>query len=127
MINCAVLRCQDPGFSFVTGGHKSRDFYEAYVCAGHKALIEAGYPWDMHGGHVLMGQDMAPTLERWSARASVGTEGFTLTLESADHIKPFEVFLSPADARMLAAFINAPYCSPLPDFELPWSANGNNG
>ena len=71
------------------------------------ALIEAGSPWDMEGHIVLMGQDLAPILHNWSIRASVGSEGFTLTLEIACQVKPLEVFLRPAEARTLLAFINA--------------------
>jgi hypothetical protein len=83
---------------------------EAYVCAQHKALIEAGSSWDMDGRYVLMGQDLAPVLEDWSARQSVGSAGFTLTLEVAGQIKPLEVFVKPAEARALSRFINAANC-----------------
>lgn len=82
-------------------------YHEAYVCAGHKALIDSGSPWDMEGRFVLMGQDLAPLLESWSARAGVGSEGFTLTLEIACRVKPFEVFLMPAEAGTLFTFIAA--------------------
>jgi hypothetical protein len=81
--------------------------HEAYICAAHKALIEGGAPWDMQGRNVLMGQDLAPILENWSARPSVGSEGFTLTLEIAGQMKPFEVFLLPTEAKTLSSFIDA--------------------
>lgn len=83
------------------------DYQEAYICAEHKALIEAGSPWDMDGRHVLMGRDLAPIVEKWSARPSAGSEGFTLTLEITGQIKPFEVFLLPTEARTLSAFLDA--------------------
>lgn len=96
------------GFAFIAGRPKSgAGFYEAYVCAEHKALIGAGAPWDMEGGVVLMGQDLAPMLESWSARPSVGSEGFILTLEIAARAKPCEVFLMPAEARALFKFLAA--------------------
>jgi hypothetical protein len=82
-------------------------YHEAYICADHKALIEAGSPWDMEGRNVLMGQDLAPILENWSARPSMGSQGFTLTLEIAGQIKPFEVFLMPTEAKTLSTFIDA--------------------
>lgn len=82
-------------------------YHEAFVCAEHRALIEAGSPWDMEGRNVLMGQDLAPLLENWSARPSVGSEGFTLTLEIAGQIKPFEVFVMPTEARTMSTFIDA--------------------
>ena len=82
-------------------------YHEAFVCAGHMALIDAGSPWDMEGRNVLMGQDLAPILENWSARPSVGSAGFTLTLEIAGQIKPIEVFLMPTEARTLSTFIDA--------------------
>jgi hypothetical protein len=61
----------------------------------------------MEGGNVLMGRDLAPILENWSARPSVGSAGFTLTLEIAGQIKPIEVFLLPTEARTLSSFIDA--------------------
>ncbi len=82
-------------------------YHEAFVCAEHRALIEAGSPWDMEGRNVLMGRDLAPLLEHWSARPSVGSEGFTLTLDIAGQIKPFEVFLMPTEVRTLSTFIDA--------------------
>ena len=82
-------------------------YHEAYICAEHKALIEGGSPWDMEGGNVLMGRDLAPILLNWSARPSVGSEGFTLTLEIRGQIKPVEVFLMPSEARSLSSFIDA--------------------
>lgn len=106
MLTCTVLRCTKPGSGFVAGHRKSAtDYHEAYVCAEHKALIETGSPWDMEGCIVLMGQDLAPILVNCSARPCVGSQGFTLTLEIACHIKPLEVFLGPAEARALLNFI----------------------
>ena len=61
----------------------------------------------MEGQTVLMGQDLAPVLENWSARPSVGSEGFTLTFDSASCIKPCEFFLMPAEARALFRFLDA--------------------
>lgn len=108
MLNCSVLRCTNVGFAFVAGNRKSAaGYHEAYVCAGHRALIEAGSPWDMEGHIVLMGQDLAQVLENWSARPSVGSEGFTFTFESASCIKPCEFFLMPAEARALFKFLDA--------------------
>jgi hypothetical protein len=93
----------------MTGPHQGLlDGYpEAYVCAEHKAMIDLGCPWDMEGHNVVMGQDLAPVLATWSARPSVGSEGFTLTLEIKGGIKPIEVFLKPAEARTLSMFLDA--------------------
>ncbi|WP_461172218.1 hypothetical protein M1D93_14615 [Arthrobacter sp. Z1-9] len=69
--------------------------------------MEVGSPWDMEGRNVLMGQDLAPVVEKWSVRQSVGSAGFTLTLEVAGRLKPLEVFLMPAEAMSLSGFIHA--------------------
>ena len=98
----------NPGSAFTAGSQSLVAGYrEAYVCAEHKAVIDAGAPWDMEGQTVLMGQDLAPILENWHARPSVGSEGFTLTLEIAGQIKPVEVFLMPTEAMTLSSFIDA--------------------
>lgn len=108
MLSCSVLRCTNPGSAFIVGSQNlAANYHEAYVCATHKALIEIGSLWDMQGRHVLMGQDLAPVLRNWSARPSTGSEGFTLILEIAGQIKPFEVFLMPTEARTLSMFIDA--------------------
>ncbi|WP_285249840.1 hypothetical protein [Pseudarthrobacter sp. fls2-241-R2A-168] len=108
MVTCSVLRCTNPGSAFTVGSQRLvPGYHEAYVCAEHKALIEAGAPWDMEGNLVLMGMDLAPILANWRARPSVGSEGFTLTLEIAGQIKPVEVFLMPSEARTLSSFIDA--------------------
>ncbi|MDQ0871073.1 hypothetical protein QFZ70_003546 [Arthrobacter sp. V1I9] len=108
MINCSVLRCTNPGSAFVAGTQNlTVGYHEAYVCAEHKTLIDAGTPWDMQERHVLMGHDLAPVLGNWSARPSTGSNGFTLRLEIAGQIKPFEVFLMPTEAKMLSTFISA--------------------
>jgi hypothetical protein len=108
MLTCSVLRCTNPGSAFIAGNRCPTSRYqEACICTEHKALIDAGSPWDMDGGTVLMGQDLAPVLENWSARPSVGSEGFTLTLDIAGQIRPFEVFLMPTEARTLSTFIDA--------------------
>jgi hypothetical protein len=77
------------------------------ICAKHRALVEAGAIWDMDGHTVLMGQDVAPVLEYWSARPGTGSEGFTLILDLAGRTERIQVFLQPAEARALATFINA--------------------
>jgi hypothetical protein len=108
MVTCSVLRCTNPGSAFIVGSQPlASGYHEAYVCAGHKTLIEAGAPWDMEGPMVLMGQDLAPILENWRIRASVGSEGFTVTLELAGQMKPVEVFLMPSEVRTLSGFIEA--------------------
>jgi hypothetical protein len=108
MFTCSVLRCTNLGSAFAAGSQTLVAGYrEAYVCAEHKAVIDAGAPWDMEGHTVLMGQDLAPILENWHARPSVGSEGFTLTLEIAGQIKPVEVFLMPTEAMTLSSFIDA--------------------
>jgi hypothetical protein len=61
----------------------------------------------MEGRSILVGQDMPQILENWFARPCVGSEGFTLTLEVAGRIKPFEVFLTPTEAKALASFLYA--------------------
>jgi hypothetical protein len=108
MFTCSVLRCTNPGAAFTAGSQNLvAGYHEAYVCVEHKALIEAGEPWDMEGHSVLMGRDLAPILDSWSARPSAGSEGFTLTLEIAGQIKPVEVFLMPEEAKTLSSFIDA--------------------
>lgn len=107
MIECSVLRCTNPGTAFIAGDHSASGFREAYICADHKALIDAGAPWDMDENIVLMGRDLAPLLEYWSARPSAGSEGFTLTLQIAGRIEPVEVFLMPNEAKSLSSFIDA--------------------
>lgn len=108
MLPCPVLRCMNPGAAFVTCSHDRRGGYrEAYVCAGHKASIDAGDPWYMEGRSVLMGPDIPPVLESWSARPSVAVEGFTLTLHVAGQIEPVDVFLAPTEAKTLIRFINS--------------------
>lgn len=98
----------NPGSAFMAGSQNAvAGYHEAFVCAKHKALIEGGSPWDMEGRNVLMGQDLAPILQNWSARPSVGSEGFTLTLEIVGQIKPVEVFLMPTEARTLSTFMGA--------------------
>jgi hypothetical protein len=82
----------DPGSAFVVGGQMMNDLHEAYVCPEHKEMIDAESLWDIHAGQVLIEQDMAPTLERWSSRESSGTVGFTLTLEAAGLTKPLKSF-----------------------------------
>jgi hypothetical protein len=108
MITCSVLRCTNAGSAFLVGNQNLvAGYHEAFVCAEHKALIEAGSPWGMEERYVLLGRDMAPVLQTWSARPSAGSEGFTLTLEIANQAKPIEVFLTSSEARMLAQFISA--------------------
>jgi hypothetical protein len=107
MATCSVLRCTNPGSAYAAGSHPAAGYHSAYVCGEHRALIESGSPWDMEGCSVLTGQDMPPVLENWSARPSEGSEGFRLTLEAAGGIKPFEVFLTPTEAKTLASFLYA--------------------
>jgi hypothetical protein len=102
MTTCAVLRCQTPGSAVVTGGQYLNQIHEAYICAEHNEKIGAGERWDIQEGHVLMDQDMPPALEKCSSRSSVGTQGFTLTLETSDHqTKPFDLFITPEQAKHL--------------------------
>ncbi|MET1086304.1 MAG: hypothetical protein ABWY04_04155 [Arthrobacter sp.] len=108
MFTCSVLRCTSPRSVFMAGSENLiAGYHGAYVCAEHKELIEAGAPWDMDGRFILMGQDLAPVLASWSARPSVGSEGFTLTLEIVGRIKPIEVFLTSIEATSLGTFIDA--------------------
>lgn len=108
MLPCPVLRCTNVGAAFVTGSHDRWGGYqEAYVCADHKALIDAGDPWYMDGHSVLMGADIPPVLKGWSARPGVAVEGFTLTLHVAGQTEPVDVFLTPAEAKALVRFINS--------------------
>jgi hypothetical protein len=108
MLFCPVLRCTKPGAAFVVGSQGLEGCYrEAYVCTEHKAVIDAGLFWYLEEHSVLIGSDIPPVLESWAARPSVVAEGFTLTLRVAGHTEPFEIFLTPAEARTLAVFINA--------------------
>ncbi|MGY2743200.1 hypothetical protein [Arthrobacter sp. UYCu723] len=109
-----MLRCQNPGSAFVVAGHRSADFHEVYVCAEHKAKVDSGAHWDLCGDHVVMDQDIAPALERWSLRPSMGTEGFTLILETAGRTEPIEMFLTTTDSISLALFLYPSSGLPLP-------------
>jgi hypothetical protein len=113
MITCSVLRCQLPGSAFVVGRRMSDGFREAYlcqayVCGEHKTMIEAGCRWELQEDYVLLEPDLPPMLEGWSAHSSVGTEGIRLRLETSASSPPFEVFLTPDDARKLALIIGPP-------------------
>jgi hypothetical protein len=110
MTTCSALLCTNPGTSFVMVMQTSTaDFHDVYVCDKHRVLMDAGSPWDMHGRHILIGQDMAPPVREWSARPSGGAEGFTLTMRFAGGIEPVDAFLVPKEARKLAAFIYSNY------------------
>lgn len=108
MTTCQVLRCQRAGTEVVAGGHQLNQVHEAVVCLEHKQQIQEGAFWDVHDfGQVLIGQDMPPALNRWSVRDSVGTEGFTLVLETGTSSKPFEVFITPEGAKSLHAVLDS--------------------
>jgi hypothetical protein len=107
MTTCNVLRCQTSGSAVVTGGQHLNDIHEAYVCAEHNEKIDAGALWDIQDGCVLMDQDMPATLEKWSTRDGIGTKGFTLTLETTEQTKPFELFLTPAAVKNLSMFLSS--------------------
>ncbi|MDN4611803.1 hypothetical protein [Arthrobacter burdickii] len=108
MLPCPVLRCTNPGAAFVMDRQGLGGRYrEAYVCAEHKALIDAGSPWHLENHSVVIGQDVPPVLESWSARPSLEADGFTLTLHIAGRTNPVDVFMTPTEARTLAVFINA--------------------
>jgi hypothetical protein len=108
MKTCAVLQCPNPGSALVMSGQDpAAGGHELYVCTEHKAAMEAGAPWDLEGGSVVTGPDMAPLVKGWRARPSAGAEGFTLSLEVAGQAQEIQVFLRPAEARTLAAFITA--------------------
>lgn len=108
MNTCRVLRCQNPGSAVITGGHNLNRVHESFICDEHKEQIDAGAAWDMPDGHVVMGQDMPPALEKWTARDSMGTQGFTLTLETSDpEAKPFDVFITPGHAKMLSSLLSS--------------------
>jgi hypothetical protein len=55
-----------------------------------------------------MEPDLSPRLEGCSAVATVGTEGVRLTLETTGCSQPFEVFLTPSEAKRVAACISPP-------------------
>ena len=107
MTTCAVLRCQTPGSAVVTGGQHLNDVHEAYICAEHSEKIATGDHWDVKDGIVLMGQDIPPALTGWSSSDSRGTRGLTLSLKTAGHDKPFDVFLTPADVKMLSLLFSS--------------------
>jgi hypothetical protein len=103
MTTCAVLRCQTPGSTVVTGGQHLNQIHESYVCAEHYEKIQAGDLWDVHDhGQVVMGQDMPPLLTGWKHSDSRGTRGFVLSLKTSDpEAKPFDVFITPDLAKHL--------------------------
>lgn len=108
MLSCPVLRCTNRGAAFVMGSQGLAGGYrEAYVCVEHKALIDAGSPWYMDGHWVLMGDDIPPVLEGWSACPSIGADGFTLTLHIVRQAQPIKIFLTPTEARTLALIITS--------------------
>jgi hypothetical protein len=102
MTTCQVLRCQHPGSTVITGGEYLNDIHEAFICAEHRAEIDAGARWDIQDSRVLLGQDMPPAFAGWEVRDSVGTEGLRVTLNASGQAKPFEVFLTKAEAKMLS-------------------------
>jgi len=102
MTTCRVLRCQTPGSDVVTGGHHLNQVHESYVCAEHKQQIDSGENWDVQDTHVLMGRDLPPTITGWSLTDSRGTQGFVLSLKTAEtEAKPFEAFVTPEMAKLL--------------------------
>lgn len=111
---CSVLRCQKPGSTFVVVGQKSADLREVYVCPEHEAEIESGANWDLRGDQVLMDHDIAPVLESWSLRPSMGSDGFTLVLEAAGLSEPVEIFLTTPVSKSLALFLYPSSGLPLP-------------
>jgi hypothetical protein len=114
MRTCSVLQCRNPGSTFVVAGQRIADFQEVCVCAGHAAKIDAGAHWDFCGERVVMDQNIAPALERWSLRPSMGTKGFTLILEIAGRAEPIEMFLTTTDSISLALFLYPSSGLPLP-------------
>jgi hypothetical protein len=86
-------------------GHRIADYLDVPVCAEHEAEIESGAYWDLRGDVVVMSADMAPALQRWSLFTNMGTEGFTLVLNTAGGGEPTEIFLTKAAARSLAIFL----------------------
>jgi hypothetical protein len=111
---CSALRCQNPGSTIVVAGDRRSDFHEVEVCAEHKAKIDAGAHWDLYGDHLVIDQDIAPALERWSLLPSMGTKGFTLILETAGRTGPIKMFLTTTDAISLALFLYPSSGLPLP-------------
>ena len=111
---CSVLRCQNPGSATVVAGHGRADFQEVDVCAEHKAKIDSGAHWDACGERLVMDQDIAPALEKWSLVPSMGTNGFTLILETAGRAEPVEMFLTTTDSISLALFLYPASGLPLP-------------
>lgn len=109
-----MLRCHNSGSTFVVVWHRGADLREVYVCPQHESEIESGAYWDLCGDHVVMNQDIAPALERWWLRPSMGTEGFTLVLETAGGTDPVDIFLTPAVAKSLALFLYPSSGLPLP-------------
>lgn len=100
---CNVLRCHNPGAEPISGRHKVGRAHEAVVCVKHKREIDEGAAWDMHDfNQVIMARDMPPTLEKWSMRECMGSEGFTLVLETSDaDVRPCEIFITAATAELL--------------------------
>jgi hypothetical protein len=77
-----------------------------YVCDRHGELVSAGAAWDFDARHnVLMGEDMPPALEDWSARPSAGSEGFTLFLTLSGQPQPIAIFLTATEAKTFSSFI----------------------
>lgn len=107
MTTCQVLRCQNPGATVITGGHNLGRINEAFICDEHKAAVDAGAHWDRQDTKVLIGQDMAPTLTKFSVRDSEGTQGFTLTLETEDQAAPFSVFVTPENVKYLSMIFSS--------------------
>lgn len=109
MTTCQVLRCQAAGTEIATGNHRLNEVHEAVICVEHRQQIQQGAIWDVHDfGQVLIGQDMPPALKGWSVRDSIGTEGFTLELETATaNSKSFEVFITPDAAQRLHTLLDS--------------------
>lgn len=107
---CSVLRCQNPGNTIVANDDsraRTGAYSEGVVCDAHNAEIASGALWDMDDGRVLIGQDVAPQITRWEVQDSVGSPGFTLSLEAGEDSKPFRVFLTPEMTDRLLMFLRS--------------------
>jgi hypothetical protein len=126
MTTCSVLRCPETPtgvFSLMPGSN-----LEVPVCAGHKAFLESGARWMVHGGtglppgegsqesagiSILMGQDLPDhnRLTGFGVSRTIGNEpGFTveLDIDAADGQQRVSFWTTEDAGNRLGAFLANP-------------------
>lgn len=132
MTTCSVLRCPETPTSFFKLMPGSN--LEVPVCTGHKAVLEGGAHWMVHGGtalppengaqestgiSLLMGADL-PDRNRligFGVSPTIGDElGFAveLNIDAADGQQRVSFWMAEDAGRRLGAFLASPSEPPSP-------------